>query len=247
MIIQQRTPEWYAARCGKPTASQAWRIMAVKKNGEPSSERVTYMIELLAERLTGTVADHYTTRDMQRGIDIEDEAIRAYEAETGLLTEPGYWIDIGTWGGTPDAFVDVDGLVSVKCPRSTTIVRQRYFDTETPPEYYWQAQAEMTLTNRKWCDLVRYDDRFTQPSDQLWIVRIDRNDGECASLQNEICRFLDELDAFVPGPASASPRGPGAGRDAPALSAPAGNSLLDDLAMSVLGMTEDDLKYGRSP
>lgn len=238
-MIEQRSAEWYAARSGKPTGSQAWRIMACSErwcvvdaggNGEvisshltedaaekaagskknvaagaavvqtftPTAERQAYMVELIAERLTGSCADHYTTADMQRGIDLEPAAIRAYEARTGMITEPGRWIERGTWGCTPDALVGDDGLLSIKCPRSTTIVRQRFFDTEIPPEYYWQALAEMAATGRLWCDLARYDDRFLRPADRLWVERIDRDGMDVARWLAELAKFNAELDAIAP-------------------------------------------------
>lgn len=235
-MIFQRTPEWYAARCGRPTGSSAWRIMATttrwhvvlgtgevasshlseeaagkaaetKKNAaagatvlqvsSPSAERVSYMVELLTEVLTGSVADHFTTADMQRGIDLEDAAIRAYEAHTGQITEPGVWIDCGTWGCTPDAFVDGVGLVSIKCPRSTTIIRQRFFEPEIPPEYYWQAVAEMAATGRQWCDLVRYDDRFIRPADRLWLHRIERNDADVGRYLHQVAEFVAEMNRIL--------------------------------------------------
>lgn len=242
-MITQRTPEWYVARRGKPTASQAWRIMATKKNGEPTAERITYMVELLAERLTNSVADRYTTGDMQRGIDLEDAAIRAYEAETGFITEPGYWIDCGVWGCTPDAFVESTGLLSVKCPRTTTIVRQRYFDHEMPHEYYWQAMAEMAASDREWCDLLRYDDRFMYHNDIFWLVRIERNNDDIIRFNRELDRFLHVLND-IESVGLTERRPTVAGSDALALGAPAGD--LSKLAAAVLGVEDDDIEYGRT-
>lgn len=206
MMITQRTAEWYMARRGKPTGSNAWKIMATKKDGAPSAERVAYMVELVTERLTGAVASHNATSDMQRGIDLEPEAIRAYEIETGLALQPGHWVDMEDWGCTPDAFVEDDGLLSVKCPRSTTIVRQKYFlkdhsivERERPPEeYYWQAVAEMVATGRKWCDLLRYDNRFIRKDDRYWVVRIKRNQPDCDLFVRELTMFIKELDSITP-------------------------------------------------
>ena len=209
MTIYQRTAEWYAAHCGKPTASQAVRIMAVKKDGSPTAER--------QERMTGSLAEHFVTGDMQHGIDLEDTAIRAYEAMTGMMTERGCWIDCGTWGCTPDAFVEADGLLSVKCPRSTTIVRQRFFDHDIPQEYYWQAIAEMAATGRQWCDLIRYDDRFRKVADHAWIVRIDRSAADVANWLAEVDRFNAEIAERLQN-AGGTPLPPAAAPGAPAAS-----------------------------
>ena len=195
-MIEQRTPEWYAARCGVITGSNAWKIMSIKRDGEPGAERQTYMIQLLSERMTGSVADNFTTKDMQRGIDLETHAIMEYESDTGSIVIGGYWVDAVFWGCTPDGFIDDNGILSVKCPRTTTVVRQRFFETEIPKDYYWQAIAEMAATGRKWVYLMVYDDRFSRRQDQVWIRRIERDNEAVSRLNEEFSRFSSELDSI---------------------------------------------------
>ena len=65
---QQRTPEWYAARLGKVTASRIDAVMATGKGGGPSLTRAAYLADLLLERLTGQPAESYRSADMERGL-----------------------------------------------------------------------------------------------------------------------------------------------------------------------------------
>jgi hypothetical protein len=56
MILEtaiQRDDDWYAARCGKATASRFRDAMATLKNGQPAQAAKDYLTELVVERLTG--------------------------------------------------------------------------------------------------------------------------------------------------------------------------------------------------
>lgn len=198
-MIEQRTPEWLAARCGRITGSNASKIVHRLKNGDYSSDRQSYMIQLLAERMTGSVSDNWVGKAAQRGVEMEPVAIAAYETETGSFVESGYWVDVGFWGCTPDAFVEEDGILSIKCPNTTTIVKQRFFETDIQPDYYWQVVAEMAATGRKWADIAVYDDRFARPEDRLWIRRVERGEDEIARLLSEFEMFNRELDELCAG------------------------------------------------
>ena len=57
--MEQRTPEWYAERLGKVTASRVADVIAKTKTGY-SASRANYMAELLCERLTGSVGATYS-------------------------------------------------------------------------------------------------------------------------------------------------------------------------------------------
>lgn len=82
----QQTPEWYAARLGKVTASSVHKVLARTKTGY-GADRANYLTQLVLERVTGTKADSYTNAAMQWGIDQEPFARAAYEAAKGLLVD----------------------------------------------------------------------------------------------------------------------------------------------------------------
>ena len=50
--MEQKSPEWFAARCGKVTASRVADIIAKTKSG-PSASRENYLAQLVCERMTG--------------------------------------------------------------------------------------------------------------------------------------------------------------------------------------------------
>ena len=76
-MIDQNTPEWHQERCGKATASRIADIIATTKSG-PSASRKNYLAQLVAERLTGTVAESYSNAAMQWGRDTEEQARSTY-------------------------------------------------------------------------------------------------------------------------------------------------------------------------
>ena len=76
-MIVQGTPEWFAIRAGKVTASRVADVIAKTKTG-PSASRMNYAAQLVAERLTGTVEQSFTNAAMQWGTDKEPDARNAY-------------------------------------------------------------------------------------------------------------------------------------------------------------------------
>ena len=168
-MITQRTAEWYQVRLGIPTGSNMHKLMLTLRDGSRASAWYTYQSELLAERMADIEQSNYVSSAMQWGINMEEEAIREYEIAQLERVNPGYWVDMNTWGCTPDGFVGDDGIIDVKCPLTKTFVFQRFFATEVPAEYYWQAMAALAATKRKWFDLVYYDPRFRRSDDRLFI------------------------------------------------------------------------------
>jgi len=57
--LEQGTPEWFSARLGIPTASR-YKDIVTPARGDKSKSYMTYLYELLAERMTGESADGFT-------------------------------------------------------------------------------------------------------------------------------------------------------------------------------------------
>jgi len=196
--MEQRTPEWYAARVGKVTASRVHDIVATTKSGGFTSGRKNYMAELVIERLTGAPAPSYQSVAMLYGIECEPEARAAYAfaqdvdvEEVGFLDHPS----IEMVGCSPDGYVGKDGLVEIKCGNTAT-----HLDTlltgKVDPAYVDQMQFQMGVTGREWCDYVSYDKRLPEPM-RLFVCRIPRDQKRITKLELETCLFLNDLDATV--------------------------------------------------
>lgn len=200
---------WIEARAGCLTASRIADAFAKLKSGAWAQSRYDYLIELVAERLTGRAADHYVSRDMLLGIETEPAAIAAYEWANDCTVEPLGYVTHPTiqWAGaTPDGAIGADGLFEAKCPRSTTFVALRlvvehahpikHASLGTDDGYIAQIMWQLACTGRKWCDLAYYDPNMPQGL-QLYVRRIERDEKMIAAMETEARSFLDEVAALV--------------------------------------------------
>lgn len=195
--MEQRSPEWFAARLGKVTASRVADLMATTKTGY-SASRANYMAELICERLTGEPADKFHNAAMQWGEDTEPQARAAYAfmhdvevEECGFVPHP----TIADFGASPDGLVGTDALVEIKCPSTATHI-DTLLNEVVPAKYITQMQVQMACTGRDWCDFVSFDPRL--PSDlQLWICRVRRDDDAIREIETKTQNFLSELAAKV--------------------------------------------------
>jgi putative phage-type endonuclease len=194
--MEQRTDDWFAARIGKVTASRVADVVAKTKSGY-SASRDNYMADLIVERLTGQKASSFSNAAMEWGTEQEPNARAAYSARTGELVEEVGFIDhptIALSGASPDGLVS-EGIVEFKCPNTATHLE--YLLAGKPPEkYVTQMQWQMACTGRPWCDFVSYDPRLPEHL-QMLVVRIPRNEVRIIELEDEVRKFLSELDDKV--------------------------------------------------
>jgi putative phage-type endonuclease len=190
---EQGSPEWFAARIGKVTASRIADVVAKTKTG-PSASRANYMAELLAERLTGVTAESFKSDAMKWGTENEPDARAAYEFyRNETVTEVGFVLhpNIDQSGASPDGFVGDDGLVEIKCPNTAT-----HMDTllgkMVPAKYVNQMQWQMACTGRQWCDFVSYDPRMPEHL-RMFVKRMPRDDKRIKELETEVAGFLLEI------------------------------------------------------
>lgn len=193
--MDQRTAEWFAARCGCVTASRYADVLAKTRSGEAASRR-NYRAQLVCERLTGVPADTYTNTAMQWGTEQEPHAKAAYEARTGeLIEEVGFLHHPEIMAGaSPDGLVGANGLIETKCPNTATHIETLLKGMSA--DHQPQIQGQLWITGRDWCDFVSYDPRMPEHL-RLYIQRIERNDEFIANLEAEIRRFIAEVDEMV--------------------------------------------------
>lgn len=196
-MIEQGSQEWFEQRCGKVTASRVADIIAKTKSG-PAASRKNYLAQLVAERLTKTVEETFTSAAMQHGIDTEPQARAAYAFLYGVEVEEAGFVQhpaIEAAGASPDGLVGGVGLVEIKCPNTAT-----HIDTLTgqsvPSRYLTQIYWQMACTGRAWCDFVSFDPRMPVEL-QLFVKRVHRDDERIAELEAEVTAFLSEVDAKV--------------------------------------------------
>lgn len=195
-MIEQGSPEWFALRAGKVTASRVADVMAKTTTAAYQN----YMTDLIAERLTGAKTESFTNAAMQWGVDHEAQARVEYEVKTGSLVEQIAFVDhptIQMFGCSPDGYVGEDGLIEIKCPNTSTHIDYIRQD-KAPAKYVNQMQCQMAVTGRKWCDFVSFDPRLPDGL-QLFIVRLERDDEYISKMESVVQEFLNEVTSAVIG------------------------------------------------
>lgn len=195
--MEQRTDDWYAARLGKVTASRVSDVVAKTKTGY-GADRANYMAQLVVERMTQKVVPSYSNTAMQWGTDTEPLARAAYEAEMQVMVDEVGFVDhpeIPMAGASPDGLVGCDGLVEIKCPNTATHI-DTLLTQAVPKQYRDQMMWQMICTGREWCDFVSYDPRMPDHL-QLFVKRVPFDADYANTLNAEVSKFLEEVDATV--------------------------------------------------
>lgn len=189
--VEQNTPEWDALRCGRVTASEMAKVCAKGHGKAPSKTRRTYLMRLAGEVITGRPADTYTNPDMERGHELEAEAIELYEFLTGNKVERVGFVYTDEAGASPDGLVARTGLVEVKT-RAPHLQIELLLTNKVPNEHREQIQGQLWVTGRRWVDFVSYC-----PDLPLFIERVPRHDAYIAGLAMEVELFNAELRKIV--------------------------------------------------
>lgn len=196
-MLEQRTAEWHAARCGKVTASRIVDVMAKGKSGEAAT-RADYKAELAREILTGTQLEGFSSPAMRWGTETEPFARSAYEAANDSFIDQVMFVDhpsLPMSGASPDGLVDADGLVEIKCPDTKQHIAF-LLGASIKRDYLLQMQWQMACTERQWCDFVSYDPRMPIGL-QMKVVRVMRDDALIREIEIEVMQFGLEVAAMV--------------------------------------------------
>jgi hypothetical protein len=193
--MDQRSEDWLAARCGKVTGSRAADLFATRKDGKEAAPRRDYRMQLALERALGKPLDDdgYKGRDVVRGIELEAEALMAYEAFTGsLVRRTGFVahneLPIGcSLDGDCD---DLQLLIEVKAPRPAT--HWAYLQADAVPEdYIPQLVHNQLVTGAPLTHFVSYCPQFGPKA--LWIKPFPRDENQIASYRLALAQFLDDV------------------------------------------------------
>lgn len=196
--IAQGTPEWFALRVGKATASEFSAVLA-KGQGKT---RAAYLRRVVAEALTGkpTEARAYGSwaANLERGQEQEALAGWSYELATGQSVYPVSFIEHDTLsaGCSPDRLVlNKRRGAEIKCVIPTvqldTILAGSY-----PSEHKAQIQGSMWITGYEDWDFCSYSPDMP-PHLRTYIFTVPRDEDYIANLEREVRAFLAEKDALV--------------------------------------------------
>ena len=190
--VEQGTPEWYALRAGRPTASNFKSI--ITSQGKASSTLGTYAAQLAAEAFAGKPLEEWEGNQWtERGKDLEAQARDMY-AFLREQVEPVGFVTNYDAGCSPDGFVGTDGLVEIKClsPKHH-VLALAYFEKHgrVPTDYVPQVMGQILICERHWCDVF-----FFHPELPPLIARTERDPKFNAALLaqiRDVCAERDDL------------------------------------------------------
>lgn len=162
--ITQQSPEWFALRARKMSASHAQAI------GNRGKGLDTYITSMMAEYYSQADKEQYSNSHLDRGNELEPMARSIYSLHTGEKVEEVGFVELSEYVGcSPDGLTE-EGCIEIKCPDDVKYFKH-LLDGEKAIEssYIWQMQMVMLITGKKWCDYVAYNPNYTQP---LFIYRI---------------------------------------------------------------------------
>lgn len=193
--VEQRSKEWFEARLGVITGSRAKNIF--------KSNNLSFIDELIAERMTLIIEETYTSKFMEHGILFEPEALKTYNERTNSnATEVGYCMhDKYDWlAVSPDALIFENniavGAVEIKCPSSRKHVEYMR-QNKMPNEYKHQIfHYFIVIETLQYLDFVSYDPRFDQKD--LHVVRITREEiqEQLNETFAEYIKFFSKLSKY---------------------------------------------------
>lgn len=196
---EQGSAEWLQIRVGKITASRIADVIAQRKRGDGELAcRANYRLELIGERLSGQVAEHYVSGPMEHGTEWEPMARTAYEMEydvevdaVGFVLHPA----MDFTGASPDGLVGTDGGIEIKCPQRETHIDWLLAD-QVPEEHLPQMMWNMVCCERQWWDFVSYDPSLPDGL-RLFVKRMYRDEMVVRLAEEQVARFNAEVDAAM--------------------------------------------------
>ena len=157
MHVQQRTPEWFAARRGRLTCSQLGGLMGLCSfvSRKQAYERLLGSKSVTPPShatLSSNPACSYGTRN-------EPNAKVAYMTHTGnYVRDCGLYIhkDYNWFAGSPDGLIGDEGLLEVKCPYYRKKDGTPRVHQDVPVHYWLQVNGQLECTDRQWCDYISW-------------------------------------------------------------------------------------------
>ena len=194
---EQGSEEWLSMRLGKITASRVKDVLTKGRGNTPSKTAESYMVELIAEILTGESKPFFENDAMRWGTETEPQARSMYEVNNGFVAveEVAFVEHNEKIGISPDGMVGDDGLLEIKCPNTTTQIKRALSD-DYSSDYKAQIQMQLWVTEREWCDFVSFDPRLDCEAGYLQ-QRVFRDEEYIEEMKTKVYAFVEKMDELI--------------------------------------------------
>lgn len=194
--VEPGSGEWLSVRLGIPTASNMHKILTPKKL-EFSAQARGYAFRLVAEKLLNESLDSIDyIEHVQRGKDLEPQAVKMFELVEEVETLPVGFIttDDLRAGATPDRLiVGAAAALECKCPAPHTHLE--YLVDGFGADYIIQVQAQAYVGDFDW--VARYSYHPALPPVLLKTHRDEAVIGKLRTALDQFWDVRDEIEAKV--------------------------------------------------
>lgn len=210
--------DWAKFRKGLFTASEAHRLLAEpklkadKEAGNLSEGAKTYVRERVAVLLAPEEPQYYNS-NMERGNEVEPQAVMAYATKIGksvndddfIYTSIGGFVffsdDEHDAGGTPDIIID-STICEIKCPLSKTHLEYLMISNAEElkaavPQYYTQMQMNMWLCGATDGVFISYDDRYYNEVHHLHTVNVPRDEDHINLIKTKLLKAKEYKQQLI--------------------------------------------------
>lgn len=200
--------------------------MDFTQKGAEGAKRREYRLKLLAERLTGRIANNFVTMAMEEGKEREGEAISLYEQSTENLVAPVGFVlhpDYDFAGASPDGLVGKTGLLEVKSPQPHTLLlwletreANEKLKEADPSEYDKQNLSEISFIPEEYRFQMQWQMRCCDPAENeshprrewcdFWawypglppiIQRVPRDEAMIARLEYAVLEMHSQIEGAI--------------------------------------------------
>lgn len=188
----QGSDEWLKEKLGKPSASNASKILS--GTGKKSNQRGIYLYELADQIISGEREETYKNAYMEIGNEREEESRKLYELIYAVEVEQVgviYADKEKQFLCSPDGLVNRKYGVEFKNVKGSTQIGY-LLKGLMPTEYVPQLQMSMLITGFKFWDFCTY-----KPGLRPLIVRVKRDEEFITVLRAELALFCAELERVV--------------------------------------------------
>lgn len=190
--LEQGSDAWFQEKLGKPSASNASKIIA--NDGKQSKQRTSYLYELAGEIITGRREEGYKNAIMEAGNERENESRKFYELTHSVeVQEVGviYKDEVKRFLCSPDGLIGNEYGVELKNPLPKTQVKY-LLEGKLPEDYFGQVQFSLYVTGFKLWHFLSY-----VPAMKPLFIEVKPDKEYQEVLRKELNAFCDELDSIV--------------------------------------------------
>lgn len=187
--VEQNTPEWQQLRTGIPCSSEFHKIIMPKK-AKMSVQAPALLNRLLAEWWSGEPSENeYQSTWMERGHEMEAEAVSAFEFIAGVETLPGGFITTsdGMMGCSPDRLIGDSSDLELKSPLLSTQIGYALHGVISDT-YKAQLQGRLMIHERESVQIFSYHPKLSIPP-----LTVGRDEKFIESMRAVMGEFIENM------------------------------------------------------